>query len=150
MGVFDPTQGLPPDFFGAPLQPGVSAGVGNFAAGQGLNPATQSSAAAAAGLPPGMSTAGAAPPLSFAQVMQQFPNAIWGGTDNVNSHSPPQWLVDLVNSYKQNPSHQRWDHIVNGTGVQAPYSSLTMPDWLKQWLVQAMGPDPSVSSKGGV
>lgn len=144
MAVFDPTSVLPPDLFRSPLAPGAGAVAGNAAAppvsGGGGPAQSLSDALAAAGNPPEGSTA-------FNLI--KFPNSLWGGNDNVQSHTPPDWLKQLVATYLQNPSHDRWNHILNGP-YGAPYNTMTMPDWLKSWLVQALGADPAVSSKGGV
>lgn len=142
MAVFDPTSVLPPDLFGRPLLPGgVSAANAAAPPSSGGGPAQSlSDALAAAGNPAEGSTA-------FNLI--KFPNSLWGGNDNVASKTPPDWLKQLVATYLQNPSHDRWNHILNGP-YGAPYNTVSMPDWLKSWLVGALGPDPAVASRGGV
>jgi hypothetical protein len=85
------------------------------------------------------------PWLTFQAAQQLWPNAIWGGTDNVNAQKPPDWLTGLVNSYLANPTKQAWDHLMLGTGVQPQYANYTfshMPAYLQNWLTSVMGKEP--------
>ena len=104
------------------------------------------------GLAAALAAAGNPPEGSAAFYMIKYPASVWGGQDNVASGQAPQWLQDLVNQYKQNPSDKLWRHLMLGEGVSSQYSQYQMPDSIKQWLAQQLGGEPSAGSsgKGGV